>query len=48
VFPVVNSLQPDDLAAAYVLLASRKNARGLTGAIITADAGAILRQPRRS
>ena len=33
---------PDDLAGAYVFLASRRNARGITGSIVTVDAGALL------
>jgi NAD(P)-dependent dehydrogenase (short-subunit alcohol dehydrogenase family) len=33
---------PDDLAGAYVFLASRRNARGITGSIVTVDAGAML------
>jgi len=36
-----------DLARASVLLASRANARGITGAIVTVDAGVTLRMPRR-
>ena len=40
-------LEPDDLAGAYVFLASR-NARGITGSILTVDAGSSLRIPRRS
>ena len=40
-------LMPDDLAGAYVFLASRRNARGATGSIVTVDAGAMLRMPRR-
>jgi NAD(P)-dependent dehydrogenase (short-subunit alcohol dehydrogenase family) len=39
-------LQPDDLAGAYVFLASRNNAHGITGTIVTVDAGAMLRMPR--
>jgi NAD(P)-dependent dehydrogenase (short-subunit alcohol dehydrogenase family) len=46
--PLHIALQPSDLASAYVLLASRANARGITGIIITADAGASLRWSRRS
>jgi hypothetical protein len=40
-------LTPDDLAGAYVFLASRRNARGVTGSIVTVYAGAMLRMPRR-
>jgi NAD(P)-dependent dehydrogenase (short-subunit alcohol dehydrogenase family) len=46
--PLQIALQPSDLAGAYVLLASRANARGITGMVITADAGSSLRWPRRS
>jgi len=42
------ALEPADLAGAYVFLASRTNARGITGAIVTVDAGATLRMPRRT
>ena len=44
--PLRVALVPDDLAGAYVFLASRDNARGITGSIVTVDAGAMLRQPR--
>ena len=37
---------PDDLAGAYVFLASRANAGGVTGTVLTVDAGATLRMPR--
>ena len=46
--PLQIALQPADLASAYVLLASRANARGLTGIIITVDAGSSLRWSRPS
>jgi NAD(P)-dependent dehydrogenase (short-subunit alcohol dehydrogenase family) len=46
--PLQMALEPDDLAGAYVFLASRTNARGITGAIVTVDAGVTLRMPRRS
>jgi NAD(P)-dependent dehydrogenase (short-subunit alcohol dehydrogenase family) len=46
--PLQITLQPGDLAGAYVLLASRANARGITGIVITADAGSSLRWSRRS
>jgi NAD(P)-dependent dehydrogenase (short-subunit alcohol dehydrogenase family) len=46
--PLQRALQPGDLASAYVLLASRANARGMTGVIITVDAGSSLRWARRS
>ncbi|MBV9248608.1 MAG: 3-(cis-5,6-dihydroxycyclohexa-1,3-dien-1-yl)propanoate dehydrogenase [Acetobacteraceae bacterium] len=44
--PLRLALQPDDLAAAYVFLASRREARGITGTVVTVDAGAMLRMPR--
>ena len=46
--PLQMALQPADLAGAYVFLSSRTNARGITGTILTVDAGAMLRIPRRS
>ncbi len=46
--PLQIALQPSDLAGAYVFLASRASARGITGTIITADAGASLRWSRPS
>ncbi|HJU17592.1 MAG TPA: 3-(cis-5,6-dihydroxycyclohexa-1,3-dien-1-yl)propanoate dehydrogenase [Stellaceae bacterium] len=46
--PLQIALMPDDLAGAYVFLASRRNARGITGTILTVDAGAMLRMPRRN
>jgi len=44
--PLQLALQPDDIAGAYLFLAS-KSARGITGTIVTVDAGATLRVPRR-
>src|SRR5437870_4520760 len=44
--PLRMALMPEDLAGAYVFLASRSNARGVTGSIVTVDAGAMLRMPR--
>jgi NAD(P)-dependent dehydrogenase (short-subunit alcohol dehydrogenase family) len=44
--PLHLALEPADLAGAYVFLASRRDARGITGTIVTVDAGAMLRQPR--
>ncbi|HUN44284.1 MAG TPA: 3-(cis-5,6-dihydroxycyclohexa-1,3-dien-1-yl)propanoate dehydrogenase [Acetobacteraceae bacterium] len=44
--PLRTALMPDDLAGAYVFLASRRNARGITGSIVTVDGGAMLRMPR--
>jgi NAD(P)-dependent dehydrogenase (short-subunit alcohol dehydrogenase family) len=44
--PLHLALMPDDLAGAYVLLASRRDAKGITGTILTVDAGAMLRVPR--
>ena len=46
--PVQIALQPSDLASAYVLLASRSNARGMTGVVLTVDAGSSLRWSRPS
>ncbi len=45
--PLGIALDPADLAGAYVFLASRRNARGITGAVVTVDAGSGLRMPRR-
>jgi NAD(P)-dependent dehydrogenase (short-subunit alcohol dehydrogenase family) len=44
--PLRVALVPDDLAWAYVFLASRNSGRGVTGSIVTVDAGAMLRMPR--
>jgi NAD(P)-dependent dehydrogenase (short-subunit alcohol dehydrogenase family) len=44
--PLHIALEPADLAGAYLFLSSRRDARGLTGTIVTVDAGAMLRQPR--
>ncbi|HJU20109.1 MAG TPA: SDR family oxidoreductase, partial [Stellaceae bacterium] len=44
--PLHIALEPADLAGAYVFLASRHSARGVTGSIVTVDAGSTLRQPR--
>ena len=46
--PLQIALAPGDLAGAYVFLSSRTNARGITGTILTVDAGATLRMSRRS
>lgn len=46
--PLQIALAPGDLAGAYVFLSSRTNAKGITGTILTVDAGATLRVPRRS
>jgi NAD(P)-dependent dehydrogenase (short-subunit alcohol dehydrogenase family) len=46
--PLQKVLVPDDLAGAYVYLASRANAGGVTGTVVTVDAGATLRMPRPS
>jgi NAD(P)-dependent dehydrogenase (short-subunit alcohol dehydrogenase family) len=45
--PLGIALLPEDLAGAYAFLASGRNARGITGTILTVDAGAMLRMPRR-
>jgi len=44
--PLQIAIQPSDLAGAYVLLASRRSARAMTGEIIVVDAGAGLRRSR--
>jgi NAD(P)-dependent dehydrogenase (short-subunit alcohol dehydrogenase family) len=46
--PLHIALEPADLAGAYVFLSSRGSARGITGTILTVDAGAMLRVPRRT
>ena len=43
--PLGIALQPDDIAGAYVFLASNA-ARGVTGTVVTVDAGSTLRVPR--
>ena len=45
--PLHLALDPADLAGAYVFLASRANARGITGSVVLVDAGSTLRMPRR-
>jgi NAD(P)-dependent dehydrogenase (short-subunit alcohol dehydrogenase family) len=45
--PLQITLQPDDIAGAYVFLSSRTSARGITGSVITVDAGGMLRMPRQ-
>jgi NAD(P)-dependent dehydrogenase (short-subunit alcohol dehydrogenase family) len=44
--PLHIALMPEDLAGAYVFLASRQDARGITGTILTVDGGGMLRMPR--
>jgi NAD(P)-dependent dehydrogenase (short-subunit alcohol dehydrogenase family) len=44
--PLGMALKPDDLAGAYLFLASRANAGGITGTVVTVDAGSTLRMPR--
>jgi len=44
--PMHIALQPDDLAGAYLFLASRNGAHAITGTILTVDGGAMLRVPR--
>jgi NAD(P)-dependent dehydrogenase (short-subunit alcohol dehydrogenase family) len=46
--PLQVVIRPQDLASAYVLLASRDNARAMTGMIVHVDAGSSLRMPRRN
>ncbi len=43
--PLGIALQPDDIAGSYVFLAS-PSARGVTGTVVTVDAGSTLRVPR--
>ena len=45
--PLHIALDPADLAGAFVFLASRANARGITGAVVAVDAGSTLRMMRR-
>jgi NAD(P)-dependent dehydrogenase (short-subunit alcohol dehydrogenase family) len=45
--PLRVALMPDDIAGAYLYLAS-PSARGVTGTIVTVDAGSTLRVPRRN
>jgi NAD(P)-dependent dehydrogenase (short-subunit alcohol dehydrogenase family) len=44
--PLHIALEPPDIAGAYLFLASRTSARGITGTVITVDAGGTLRMPR--
>jgi 2,3-dihydroxy-2,3-dihydrophenylpropionate dehydrogenase len=44
--PLQMALRPDDLAGAYLFLASRQNAGGITGTVVMVDAGSTLRMPR--
>ncbi|MBV8121334.1 MAG: 3-(cis-5,6-dihydroxycyclohexa-1,3-dien-1-yl)propanoate dehydrogenase [Alphaproteobacteria bacterium] len=44
--PLRMALEPADLAGAYLFLSSRRDARGITGTILTVDAGSMLRVPR--
>lgn len=46
--PLQVALEPDDIAGAYVFLASKIGAGAITGTIVTVDAGATLRMPRRA
>ena len=46
--PLQMALEPSDLAGAYVFLASRANARGITGTVVSVDCGSTLRMVRRS
>ena len=45
--PLQLALDPADLAGAFVFLASRANARGITGSVVSVDAGSTLRMMRR-
>lgn len=44
--PLELAMQPEDLAGAYVYLSSRTDARGITGTILSVDAGSGLRWRR--
>jgi len=44
--PLGMTLMPEDIAGAYLYLAS-PSARGVTGTVVTVDAGSSLRMPRR-
>jgi NAD(P)-dependent dehydrogenase (short-subunit alcohol dehydrogenase family) len=44
--PLHVALTPGDLAGAYVFLAARGSAAGVTGSVVTVDAGSSLRMPR--
>ncbi len=44
--PLHIALEPADIAGTYVFLASRTSARGITGTVVTVDAGGTLRMPR--
>jgi NAD(P)-dependent dehydrogenase (short-subunit alcohol dehydrogenase family) len=44
--PLQLAMDPADLAGAYVFLASRANARGITGSVVSVDAGSTLRMMR--
>jgi NAD(P)-dependent dehydrogenase (short-subunit alcohol dehydrogenase family) len=44
--PLRMALEPSDLAPAYLFLSSRRDAAGITGTIVTVDAGGLLRVPR--
>jgi NAD(P)-dependent dehydrogenase (short-subunit alcohol dehydrogenase family) len=46
--PLQVALQPDDIAGAYLFLASKEGAGRITGTVLTVDAGATLRVPRRA
>jgi NAD(P)-dependent dehydrogenase (short-subunit alcohol dehydrogenase family) len=46
--PLQLAMDPADLAGAYVFLASRANARGVTGSVVLVDAGSTLRMMRRN
>lgn len=46
--PLQLAMDPADLAGTYVFLASRTNARAITGTIVSVDCGSTLRMMRRS
>ena len=44
--PQQRALQPRDIANAFLFLASRENAAGITGSVLPVDAGSLLRWRR--
>ena len=46
--PLQRVIEPQDVASAFVFLASREHARAMTGVIVQVDAGSSLRMPRRN
>ncbi len=44
--PMGFAMRPKDMAGAFVLLATKEYAQGITGSVITVDGGSLLRVPR--